>query len=237
MGREMVGLDYGFTIKDLPEEERPRERMVKYGACALSTPELLAILLRTGSSKASAIELASRLISVFGGLKNLVRADVQDLTKMKGIGICKATEVKAAIELARRISTLGEESRPIVKTPLDAANLVMQEMQYFDREHFRCILLDVKNHVLDVVTISIGGLNSSIVHPRELFKEAIKHSSAGVILVHNHPSGDPGPSSQDTKLTERLVEAGKIMGINILDHIIIGDNKYTSLKELGLMKV
>jgi DNA repair protein RadC len=155
--------------------------------------------------------------------------------KIKGMGNCKAAEVKAAIELGKRIGSLDREERAVIRMPKDAAELIMQDMRYLDREHFRAILLNVKNQILDVVTISIGTVNSSLVHPRELFKDAIRTSSSGVILVHNHPSGDPSPSRQDKDLTTRLIEAGKVLGIEILDHIIIGDNRYVSFKETGLM--
>lgn len=235
MGSEKVRLDYGFTMKDLPLAERPRERLQKYGAEVLSTPELLAILLRTGTSKMNVLELAHQLLSAFGGLRNLIKADMEDLKKIKGMGNCKAAEVKAAIELGKRIGSLDREERAVIRMPKDAAELIMQDMRYLDREHFRAILLNVKNQILDVVTISIGTVNSSLVHPRELFKDAIRTSSSGVILVHNHPSGDPSPSRQDKDLTTRLIEAGKVLGIEILDHIIIGDNRYVSFKETGLM--
>jgi DNA repair protein RadC len=235
VGSEKVRLDYGFTMKDLPLAERPRERLQKYGAEVLSTPELLAILLRTGTSKMNVLELAHQLLSAFGGLRNLIKADMEDLKKIKGMGNCKAAEVKAAIELGKRIGSLDREERAVIRMPKDAAELIMQDMRYLDREHFRAILLNVKNQILDVVTISIGTVNSSLVHPRELFKDAIRTSSSGVILVHNHPSGDPSPSRQDKDLTTRLIEAGKVLGIEILDHIIIGDNRYVSFKETGLM--
>lgn len=235
MGSEKVRLDYGFTMKDLPAAERPRERLRKYGAEVLSTPELLAILLRTGTSQTNVLELAHQLLSAFGGLGNLIKADIEDLKKIKGMGDCKAAEVKAAIELGKRIGSLDREERPVIRMPKDAAELIMQDMRYLDREHFRAILLNVKNQVLDIVTISIGTVNSSLVHPRELFKDAIRTSSSGVILVHNHPSGEPSPSRQDKELTIRLCEAGKVLGIDILDHIIIGDNRYVSFKEIGLI--
>lgn len=237
MGSDKVGLGCGFTMKDLPEVERPRERLHKYGAEALSTPELLAILLRTGTSQMNVLELAHHLLSAFGGLRNLVKADMEDLKKVKGMGDCKAAEVKAAIELGKRIGALDREEKQVIRTPKDAAELVMHEMRFLDREHFRAILLDVKNQVLDVVTVSVGTLNSSLVHPRELFKDAIRVSSAGVILVHNHPSGDPTPSEDDKGLTIRLCEAGKILGIRIVDHIVIGDKRYVSFREEGLIQL
>jgi DNA repair protein RadC len=228
-------LDCGFAMKDLPQAERPRERLRKYGADVLSTPELLAILLRTGTSQMSVLELAHHLLSTFGGLRNLVKADMEDLKKIKGMGTCKAAEVKAAIELGKRIALLDREERPVIRTPRDVADLLMQDMRYLDREHFKAVFLNVKNQVLDVVTVSVGTLNSSLVHPRELFKDAIKASSSGVILVHNHPSGDPTPSDNDKELTIRLCEAGKVLGISVLDHVVIGDSRYVSFRETGLI--
>jgi DNA repair protein RadC len=222
-------------MKDLPQAERPRERLRKYGADVLSTPELLAILLRTGTSQMSVLELAHHLLSTFGGLRNLVKADMEDLKKIKGMGTCKAAEVKAAIELGKRIALLDREERPVIRTPRDVADLLMQDMRYLDREHFKAVFLNVKNQVLDVVTVSVGTLNSSLVHPRELFKDAIKASSSGVILVHNHPSGDPTPSDNDKELTIRLCEAGKVLGISVLDHVVIGDSRYVSFRETGLI--
>lgn len=228
-------MDCGFAMKDLPQAERPRERLRKYGADVLSTPELLAILLRTGTSQMSVLELAHHLLSTFGGLRNLVKADMEDLKKIKGMGTCKAAEVKAAIELGKRIALLDREERPVIRTPRDVADLLMQDMRYLDREHFKAVFLNVKNQVLDVVTVSVGTLNSSLVHPRELFKDAIKASSSGVILVHNHPSGDPTPSDNDKELTIRLCEAGKVLGISVLDHVVIGDSRYVSFRETGLI--
>ena len=151
------------------------------------------------------------------------------------MGTCKAAEVKAAIELGKRIALLDREERPVIRTPRDVADLLMQDMRYLDREHFKAVFLNVKNQVLDVVTVSVGTLNSSLVHPRELFKDAIKASSSGVILVHNHPSGDPTPSDNDKELTIRLCEAGKVLGISVLDHVVIGDSRYVSFRETGLI--
>ena len=222
-------------MKELPEGVRPQERLLKEGAEALSDAELLAILLGTGSREATALELASRLLTVFQSLRRLVDATVEELSQMKGIGPAKASQVKAALELARRLSRFYGLPRPAIRSPEDAAGLVMEEMRHLDREHFRAILLNTKNQVIATDNVSVGTLNSSAVHPRELFRNAIKRSAAALILLHNHPSGDPAPSREDIDITGRLVQTGKIVGIEVLDHVIIGDNKFTSLKAEGLI--
>lgn len=231
----MVSINYRPTIKELPEDIRPRERLLKEGAEALSDIELLAILLRTGSREATALDLASLIMARFKNLHQLVDATVEELSEVKGVGLAKASQVKAALELARRLSQFSASPRPVVKSPGDAAGLVMEEMRHLDREHFRALLLNTKNQVIGVDKVSVGTLNSSAVHPRELFRNAIRRSAASVILMHNHPSGDPAPSREDLDITRRLVEAGKIIGIEVLDHIIIGDNKFISFKAKGLI--
>ena len=231
----MVSLSYRPTMKELPEDARPRERLLKEGAGALSEIDLLAILLATGSRGATALELASQMMAQFRSLHLLQDASVEELSGVKGVGPAKAATVKAALELARRLSQFSGPPRPVIKTPDDAAALVMEEMRHFDREHFRALLLNTRNQVIGTDKVSVGTLNSSTVHPRELFRNAIKRSAASVILVHNHPSGDPTPSREDIDITRRLIEAGKIIGIDVLDHIIIGDNKFTSFKAKGLI--
>lgn len=231
----MASTHYRLTIKDLPEDIRPRERLLKEGSEALSDIELLAILLRTGSREATALDLASMIMSHFNNLRQLLGATVEELGQIKGVGPAKACQVKAALELARRTSKYTDQPRPVIKSPDDAAGLVMEEMRHFDREHFRAILLNTKNQVIGTDKVSVGTLNSSAVHPRELFRNAIKRGAASVILVHNHPSGDPSPSREDKDITLRVKEAGNIIGIDVLDHIIIGDNKFTSFKANGLI--
>ncbi|KUK82005.1 MAG: DNA repair protein RadC [Pelotomaculum thermopropionicum] len=231
----MVSINYRPTIKELPEDIRPRERLLKEGAEALSDVELLAILLRTGSRATTALDLASLLMARFKNLHRLVDAAVEELSDVKGVGPAKASQVKAALELARRLAQFSEASRPVIKSPDDAAALVMEEMRHLDREHFRALLLNTKNQVIGTDKVSVGTLNSSTVHPRELFRNAIRKSAASMVLVHNHPSGDPAPSREDLDITRRLVEVGKIIGIEILDHIIIGDNRFTSFRAKELI--
>lgn len=225
---------YHVGIKDMPEDMRPREKLLNQGETALNEEELLAIILGMGTARTSALELARQLLSKYGGLRHLKEASLEELLQEKGIGPAKAVSIKAAIELGRRIAQ-GHRNRRQVKSPEDVTDMVMEEMRYFDREHFRVLYLDRKGGVLDMEDISIGGLHSSIVHPREVFKPAVKRSAASVILVHNHPSGDPSPSREDIEVTRRLVEAGGIMGIEVLDHVIIGEKNYVSLKAQGLL--
>jgi len=225
--------DQGNTIKEMPADLRPRERLLAAGVQALSNAELLAILLRTGTKSETAIDLACNILSRPEGLRYLAEASLEELQKQKGIGLAKAAELKAALELGRRLAALTL-SRIIIKSPQDVANLLMDEMRYLDRENFRTVSLNTKNRVLGIDSVSVGSLNSSLVHPREVFKNPIRRSSAAIILVHNHPSGDPTPSQEDIQVTRRLVEAGRILGIEVLDHLIIGDGCFTSLKEQNL---
>lgn len=223
------------SMKELPADLRPRERLLREGAGALSEIELLAILLRTGSAERTVLELAGFILSRFKNLPSLLDATVEELSEIKGIGLAKASQVKAALELARRLSRFTEQMHPTIQSPADAAALVMEEMRHLDREHFRALLLNIKNQVIASDEVSIGSLNASGVHPRELFRNAIKKSAASMILLHNHPSGDATPSKEDLDVTKRLEEAGKIIGIEILDHIIIGDNRFVSLKAEGFI--
>lgn len=224
---------YRVGIKSLPEEVRPRERLAARGAEALSTAELLAIVLRTGWREESALDLAQRLLAEPRGLRFLAEAGIEELGSFKGMGLAKAAQIQASVELGRRLAQSGCPSRPVISGPADVASLLMEEMRYLDREQFRTISLNTKNHVLFIDRISTGSLNASIVHPREVFKPAISRSAAALVLVHNHPSGDPSPSEEDMDVTRRLIEAGRILGIAILDHIVIGDGRWLSLKEQG----
>ncbi|MET1180027.1 MULTISPECIES: DNA repair protein RadC [Bacillales] len=224
-----------MLIRDYPKEERPRERFLQDGPQSLSNQELLALLLRTGSREESVLQLSGRLINSFKGLRLLKEASVEELTVIKGIGEAKAIQILASVELGRRINNLNDQDRYVIRSPEDGANYCMEEMRFLSQEHFVCLYLNTKNQVLQKTTVFIGSLNASIVHPREIFKEAFKRSAASIICLHNHPSGDPSPSREDIEVTKRLVECGKIIGIEVLDHIIIGEHKYVSLKEKGYL--
>jgi DNA repair protein RadC len=219
----------------MPVEERPRERLIHFGAEALSNQELLAILLRTGTARESALSLAGRILSSVGGLKDLAQATIQQLSTVNGVGPAKAVEIRAAVELGKRICTLTDDARPTIRSPADASQLLMSELRFQAKEHFRALLLDAKNQVIRILPISVGSLTESIVHPRELFREAIRYSSAALIVAHNHPSGDPTPSPEDIATTRRLIEVGRIVGIELLDHVILGDGRFVSLKERGFI--
>jgi len=222
-----------LTLRDIPEEDRPRERMLRYGVRALSDAELLAVLLRTGTRHESAVTLAQRVLKEAGGLRNIPDMNVAEMTAIKGVGKAKALQIQAGIELGRRLSQLLPEERPVIRSPRDAASLVMEDLRYLQKEHFVVLFLNTKNHVIAKETLSMGSLNASLVHPREVFRSAIKRGSASIICIHNHPSGDPTPSREDIALTRRLAKAGELIGIELLDHLVIGDNRYVSLKEAG----
>lgn len=224
-----------LMIRDFPVEERPRERLIKNGPESLSNHELLAILLRTGSKSESVIQLANRLLTHFDGFMGLKDAVVEELMSIKGIGQAKAVQIVASVELGRRISNLTFHNRFVIRSPEDGANYVMNDMRFLSQEHFVCVYLNTKNQVIHRQTVFIGSLNASIVHPREVFKEAFRRSAASIICFHNHPSGNPTPSREDIEVTKRLVECGKMLGIEVLDHLIIGDKKYVSMKEKGYM--
>ena len=226
--------EYRLTIKEMPPSLQPREKMLNLGASTLSESELLAIIIGMGTRNLTALELADLLIKKYGDLRFLKQASIEELQEQKGIGLAKAVQIKAAFELGERVATITF-NRIYIKSPEDVKNMVMEEMKYLDREYFRVLYLDRKNGVIQREDISIGGLHSSIVHPREVFKTAVKISAASIILVHNHPSGDPSPSPEDIKITKDLIEAGSLMGIPVLDHIIIGDNCYVSLKSKNLI--
>jgi len=231
-------MEYHVTIKEMPESERPRERLYKYGPEVLSNSELIAIIISVGSKKESALSLSQRLLS-YGKADDellwLMEAGVEEISMIDGIGPAKACKIKAAMELGRRLNRPKTGPRAVIKTPDDVGMLLMDQMRHLKQEHFKLVQLDTKNKVIAVDDISIGTLDASIVHPREVFLSAIKRCSASVILVHNHPSGDPYPSKEDIATTERLVQAGDIVGITVLDHVIIGDGVIISLKERNLM--
>ncbi|MTI66699.1 MAG: JAB domain-containing protein [Firmicutes bacterium] len=221
-----------YTIKDLPLDERPREKLYKKGVKSLSNSELLAIIIRTGNKNKSALEISQNLLTLDKeGLLYLNECSVDELTLIDGIGRCKAAQILSALELGKRSIKYRNIDTVKITSPSDVSNLLMDDMKNLKKEYFKVIMLNTKNKIISIEDISIGSLNSSIVHPREVFKSAIKRSSASLILVHNHPSGDPEPSKEDINITKRLVECGKILGIKVLDHIILGNNRYVSLKE------
>ncbi len=225
-----------FKIKDLPKNERPQERLIRYGAEALSNSELLAVILRTGTKNQNIMMLASSLIKETGGLDQLFNQSIEELTKIKGIGVTKAVQILALSEISKRFKTYKSGNEYKINTPLDVSNLVMEDMKYLRQEKLKVLILNTKNIVTYIRDIFIGTLNSSIVHPREIFCEAIKKNGASIIICHNHPSGDPTPpSKEDINITLRLKECGKLIGIDLLDHIIIGENKYISIKAKGII--
>nr|WP_312098098.1 DNA repair protein RadC [Niallia sp.] len=222
-----------MLIRDFPNDERPRERFIKQGPESLANHELIALLIQTGSKNESVLTLANKILIHFDGLRLLKDASLDELKAIKGIGTAKAIQLMAAIELGRRVSNLEFTDRYCIRSPEDAAKYMMNEMRFLSQEHFICLYLNTKNQVMHKQVVFIGSLNASIVHPREVYKEAFRRSAASIICLHNHPSGDPSPSREDIEVTKRLVECGKIIGIDLLDHIIIGENKFISLKEKG----
>jgi DNA repair protein RadC len=230
---------YPRAIKEWPEDERPRERLMKFGADALSEAQLLAIVLATGdaSSGQSALDLAMHLIRTFDGLRALDAASIAELCQLKGVGPAKATTIKAALELGKRLSGEPSQRHLKVTSPQDLVNYFRPRLQHLRKEVFKVVLLDTKHQMLKAITVSEGSLSASLVHPREAFLPAIKESAAAVIFIHNHPSGDPTPSTEDKELTLRLAEVGQLVGISVLDHIIIGAGTpgYTSFRDVGLL--
>lgn len=223
-----------YRITDMFETDRPRERLAEHGAEVLNNAELLAILLRVGVQGENAVEMGQRLLQDLGGLHGLHRASFTEVCAQHGIGAAKAAQIKAAIELGRRLTQQAPEERPAIHSPADAAEMVRYEMGALEQEHLRVILLDTRNRVISVEKIYVGSLNSSTVRVGELFRPAIQRSAASVIVLHNHPSGDPSPSPEDVALTRSVVQAGKLLDIEVLDHLVIGLNRWVSLKEKGL---
>lgn len=230
-----IDLEHKMMIRDVHIADRPRERLLRQGAESLSNQELVAILLRTGTKEKSVLMLANRVLSSFDKIQDLKYATVEEYMKVKGIGKAKAVQLLAAAELGKRMYRKHSEGRYTIRSPEDAASYLMTDMSSLTQEHFVVLFLNVKNEVLHKETIFIGSLNSSIVHPREVFREAVKRSAASIVCAHNHPSGNPSPSPEDIDVTKRLVDAGSLMGIELLDHIIIGDHQFVSLKEKGYM--
>jgi len=223
-----------FTIHDLPKEERPRERLVKFGEQALSAQELLQIILGRGIAGESVVITAQKLLSQFGSLQKLAEASIEELSSIKGIGLAKATQIKAVFEIGRRLSTQTPSYKSKELTdPKKVYQLIKSKLKNYHKEHFYIIALNSRNY--SIAEVSVGSLDSSVVHPREVFAEAIKNKAVSVIFAHNHPSGDPEPSEDDLETTKQLTEAGKILGIDVIDHIIVTKNNYFSFKDGNLI--
>ena len=221
-------------IRDMPQNLRPRERLVQAGESALSTSELLAIILRTGTDGENVLSLATRLLSRFGGLPGLARASFGELEEQRGLGPAKTAQLKAALELGRRMLLATPEDRPVVHSPTDVAQLLIAQMGHLDQEHFRVVFLDTRNRVLGSETVYIGSLNTSYIRVAEAFRGAVRRNCAAVIVAHNHPSGDPTPSPEDVAVTRQLVDAGRLLDIEVLDHLVVGLQRFVSLRERGL---
>jgi DNA repair protein RadC len=223
-----------FTINDLPKEERPRERLVKFGEQALSAQELLQVILGRGIAGESVVVTAQKLLSQFGSLQKLAEASIEELSSVKGIGPAKATQIKAVFEIGRRISTQTPSYKSKeLSDPKKVYQLIKSKLKDYHKEHFYIIALNSRNH--SIAEVSVGSLDASVVHPREVFAEAIKNKASSVIFAHNHPSGDPEPSEDDLVTTKQLTEAGKILDIEVVDHIIVTKNSYFSFKDGNLI--
>ncbi len=232
MGSSLV--EYRPLIRDIPAGERPRERLKEKGAASLSTAELLAVILRTGATSESVLDLATRLLSQFGGLAGLARASFGELCTEHGLGEAKVAQLKAALELGRRLLSSRPEERVVVRSPEDIANLLQAEMAFLSQEELKVVLLNSKNQVMGIPEVYRGSVHTSLIRTSELFQEAVRQNCPALIVVHNHPSGDPTPSPEDIEVTEQAVAAGKLLDIEVLDHLIIGQQRYVSLKERGL---
>jgi len=222
---------YRIRIKDLPSTERPRERLFHQGSNSLSTAELLAIILRTGTDGENAVNMAGRLLARYGGLEGIAGASPQQLSQERGIGQAKAAQIKAALELGKRLMLSSLEERPQITSPEDAAALLMGEMSFLEQEHLKAILLDTKHRVIAITTVAVGSLNTARLRLGDLFRDAVKDNAAAIIVAHNHPSGDPTPSREDIKITREIIEGGNLLGIKVLDHLVIGKQRFRSLKE------
>lgn len=225
-----------LMIREMHSSDKPRERLMAYGPDKLTNQELLAIIINSGSREASSLTLANRIIKDMKSIRDLRDVTYQELTNVSGIGEAKAVTILSVIELAVRMHSHSLEEDVFIKSPEDVSNLLMEQMRYYQQEHFVVLFLSTKNMVIHQETMFKGSLNSSIVHPREIYKSAVKRSAAAILCVHNHPSGDPTPSREDIEVTKRLKECGELIGVDFLDHIIIGAGKYLSLKELNYIQ-
>ncbi|NJN16243.1 MAG: DNA repair protein RadC [Oscillochloris sp.] len=225
---------YHLRLRELPPTSQPRERLRDLGPAALSDTELLAILLRVGVSGTNVLQLAQELLSEYRGWSGLLRVDYHELCKRRGLGEAKTAALKAALEIGRRLLATGIEERTQIRSPADVAALLMLEMGHLEQEHLRTVLLDTKNRVQQIATVYIGSVNSAQIRVGEVFREAVRRTSAALIVVHNHPSGDPNPSPEDILVTRQIVEAGKLLDVDVLDHLVIGRGRYVSMRERGL---
>lgn len=225
---------YRPMMRDVPSSERPRERLLRYGASTLSTPDLLAIVLRNGSRGENVLAMALRLVSHYKGVRGLARTPAADLASQRGMGPAKTAEVLAAFELGRRLAATSTEDRPVVTSPADAYNLLAAEMAGEEQEQIRTLLLDTKHRVIGSSLVYKGNVNTAVVRVGELFRDAVRANCVAMIVAHNHPSGDPSPSEDDVRITEDIVKAGKLLQIEVLDHLVIGQQGFVSLKERGL---
>lgn len=223
-----------YRITDLASEDRPRERLAKLGAGSLSNAELVAILLRAGIQGMNAVQLAQNILIGSGGLTGLQRRSYESLKRERGLGPAKAAQLKAAVELGRRLAVATPEERPTVQSPEDAANLLLYEMGSLEREHLRVLVLDTRNRLMRTVEVYRGSLNSSWIRVAEVFRDPVRMNAAAVIVAHNHPSGDPTPSPEDVSVTKALVQAGQLLDIEVLDHLVIGQGRFVSMKAKGL---
>ncbi len=222
------------TMRELPATEQPRERLLQLGPAALSEAELLAILLRTGTARRTVLDLARDLLLAHGGLHGLLRANAAELSQARGVGPAKAAQVKAALELGRRLLLVAPGERLQVRSPEDVAALLLLEMGTLDQEQLRAILLDTRHQVIRQAVVYQGNVSTSLVRVGELFREAVRENAAAVLIVHNHPSGDPTPSPEDVAVTKEIVAAGRLLSVEVLDHLVIGRQRYVSLRERGL---
>lgn len=226
-----------LTVKELPISERPYEKLEKYGPSVLSDAELLAIIIRSGTRSERSIDLAHKILMLNRrGLAGIHHLTLQDLKGLSGIGRVKAIQIKAIAELSTRISKSYAINRLQISSPGSVAKIYMEEMRHLQQEHIKIVLLDTKNNIISDHNLSVGTVNASLINPREVFIHALKNHAVHIIILHNHPSGDPTPSSEDISITKRLMTASEIIGVQLLDHIIIGDGTYVSLKEKGIIQ-
>jgi DNA repair protein RadC len=228
-------MTFPTAVRQMPTQERPRERLLEVGPTALRDAELIAILLRTGTRTQGAVALAEIVLRHFDDLRGLARATTEEIQQIKGMGAVKAIELKAALELGKRLAAGVRPQRYRIGSAADAAALLMPKFKEYETEHFKSILLNTKHEVLKVVTVSQGGLDTTCAAPSDVFRQAVREGATALIVAHNHPSGDPAPSDTDIALTHRLTEAADILGIALLDHIVFGDGRYTSMQERSMM--